>query len=361
MNGFGTQFAGCVYVKIPRGAAGSPSRHRMPMTPFVDVGSMTPCRSSFTVVNTCDHELPLVTTSVVLATALTSMGVRVVKAQTTPASGSAIAVEPSAVVPSNHPVAASSDGSNGTAAAANSSRYTESDVPTGTPLPDNPTEVSGNVHLGHATSEDLYTWVNQPIALFPGASGEGIFSGSAVIDTNGVVAIYTLNTAEKQIQEIGCSYDNGYSFIKYSGNPVMDSNTTQFRDPKIIWYAPTDTSKPTPNIGDASSLSGTLKFTFLSSGTGEYVSRGTFIFSGDVWLDRGHTGALSDNPYFTDKSYRTALYDPASGSWNIFGIIDRSILGIVVNGGVPVATSVFFLIKPLESYDPESRESERRR
>ncbi|KAL5387680.1 hypothetical protein DPSP01_003476 [Paraphaeosphaeria sporulosa] len=141
----------------------------------------------------------------------------------------------------------------------------------------------------------------------------------------------------------------------------MDSNTTQFRDPKIIWYAPTDTSKPTPNIGDASSLSGTLKFTFLSSGTGEYVSRGTFIFSGDVWLDRGHTGALSDNPYFTDKSYRTALYDPASGSWNIFGIIDRSILGIVVNGGVPVATSVFFLIKPLESYDPESRESERRR
>ncbi|KAL5389877.1 hypothetical protein PMIN06_001823 [Paraphaeosphaeria minitans] len=116
----------------------------------------------------------------------------------------------------------------------------------------NPTEkVSGNVHWGHATSEDLYTWINQPIALFPGAPGEGIFSGSAVIDvnntsgffpnqTNGVVAIYTLNTAEKQTQEIAYSYDNGFSFVKHSGNPVIDSNNTQFRDPKVIWYASTE-------------------------------------------------------------------------------------------------------------------------
>lgn len=66
----------------------------------------------------------------------------------------------------------------------------------------NPTAaVAGNQHWGHATSTDLYHWVNQPIALFPPADDTFVFSGSAVVDvnntsgffpnqTNGVVAIY---------------------------------------------------------------------------------------------------------------------------------------------------------------------------
>lgn len=66
----------------------------------------------------------------------------------------------------------------------------------------NPTaSVAGNQHWGHATSEDLYHWTNQPIALFPPKKDEYIFSGSAVTDPNntsgffpnqknGVVAIY---------------------------------------------------------------------------------------------------------------------------------------------------------------------------
>jgi beta-fructofuranosidase len=117
---------------------------------------------------------------------------------------------------------------------------------------DNPTAaVAGNQHWGHATSEDLYSWINQPIALFPGSPTEGIFSGSAVVDanntsgffpnqTNGVVAIYTLNTPERQTQDIAYSFDNGYTFSKYKNNPVIDSNSNQFRDPKVFWYAPTE-------------------------------------------------------------------------------------------------------------------------
>lgn len=110
--------------------------------------------------------------------------------------------------------------------------------------------IAGNQHWGHTTSKDLYHWENQPIAIFPGAEGEGIFSGSAVIDvnntsgffpnqTNGVVAMYTLNTAKEQIQEIAYSQDGGYTFNKYSGNPVISINSTEFRDPKVLWYAPT--------------------------------------------------------------------------------------------------------------------------
>lgn len=66
----------------------------------------------------------------------------------------------------------------------------------------NPTGiVAGNQHWGHATSEDLYHWTNQPIALFPPEDDVFVFSGSAVVDVNntsgffpdqdnGVVAIY---------------------------------------------------------------------------------------------------------------------------------------------------------------------------
>ncbi|WVW82177.1 hypothetical protein I302_104183 [Kwoniella bestiolae CBS 10118] len=112
----------------------------------------------------------------------------------------------------------------------------------------NPTDVvAGNQHWGHATSPDLYTWTNQPIALFPPNSTSGVFSGSIVTDpgntsgffpntTNGVVAIYTLNTPEKQTQEIAYSFDDGYTFTPYAGNPVLDVNSKQFRDPKVVRY-----------------------------------------------------------------------------------------------------------------------------
>ncbi|KAI4173039.1 MAG: hypothetical protein LQ343_003149 [Gyalolechia ehrenbergii] len=115
----------------------------------------------------------------------------------------------------------------------------------------NPTDtVAGNQHWGHATSRDLYHWENQPIAIYPGAQGEGIFSGSSVIDvnntsgffpnqTNGVVAIYTLHTEEEETQEIAYSIDGGYTFTKYARNPVISINSTQFRDPKVSWYPPT--------------------------------------------------------------------------------------------------------------------------
>lgn len=112
----------------------------------------------------------------------------------------------------------------------------------------NPTDVvAGNQHWGHATSLDLYHWANQPIALSPPTSDSGIFSGSAVVDTNntsgffpnqtnGVVAIYTLNQPGRQTQEIAYSTDGGYTFTPYTNNPVIDIDWDNFRDPKVIRY-----------------------------------------------------------------------------------------------------------------------------
>ena len=94
----------------------------------------------------------------------------------------------------------------------------------------------------------MYHWENQQIAIYATADAQ-IFSGSAVVDlnntsgffpnqTNGVVAIYTLNTAEEQVQDIAYSHDGGYTFIKYADNPVLTSGTgsNQFRDPKVIRF-----------------------------------------------------------------------------------------------------------------------------
>ena len=61
-------------------------------------------------------------------------------------------------------------------------------------------------------------------------------SGFFPNQTNGIVAIYTLNTKKEQAQEIAYSLDGGFTFIRYAGNPVISVNSTQFRDPKVIWY-----------------------------------------------------------------------------------------------------------------------------
>lgn len=98
----------------------------------------------------------------------------------------------------------------------------------------------------------------------------------------------------------------------------------------------------------ADTLAGTLDFNFSSSASGEYISGGTSISSGDVWLDRGHTDAYSD-PFFNDKFSATGLWNKDEGAWRLSGIIDRSIIEIFLNGGELSATSIFFPTRPLDT------------
>lgn len=115
----------------------------------------------------------------------------------------------------------------------------------------------GPMHWGHATSADLIHWAQQPVALYPDSLGY-IFSGSAVVDksnTSGLgknghtplVAIFTHHdpAGEKegrnnyQNQSMAYSLDNGKTWIKYAGNPVLKNlGITDFRDPKVMWYKP---------------------------------------------------------------------------------------------------------------------------
>ena len=109
-----------------------------------------------------------------------------------------------------------------------------------------------NMHWGHAVSTDLLHWEELPVALHPDTIGT-IFSGSAVIDygnTAGynakdepaMVAFYTADHPKSQRQCMAYSLDEGLTFTKYEGNPIIDSydkwQSHDTRDPKVFWYAP---------------------------------------------------------------------------------------------------------------------------
>lgn len=109
-----------------------------------------------------------------------------------------------------------------------------------------------NMHWGHAVSRDLVRWQELPIALYPDQHGTA-FSGSAVIDYNNtsgfgsrenpaMIALYTADSPDKEVQCLAYSLDKGRSWKTYERNPVIDSkarwNTKDTRDPKVFWYEP---------------------------------------------------------------------------------------------------------------------------
>lgn len=114
--------------------------------------------------------------------------------------------------------------------------------------------VWGPMHWGHAVSKDMMKWKHKPVALFPDEHGL-IFSGSAVMDHNNtsgfgtedqtaMVAIFTYHdmageqAGKKDFQTQGIAYslNNGDSWTKYEGNPVIgNTGIKDFRDPKVFW------------------------------------------------------------------------------------------------------------------------------
>lgn len=114
--------------------------------------------------------------------------------------------------------------------------------------------VWGPMHWGHATSTDMVHWEHQPIALYPDSLGY-IFSGSAVVDSNNtsgfgkdgeipLVAIFTHHDpkgekegrSDYQNQSLAYSLDEGKTWTKYAGNPVLiNPGIKDFRDPKVSW------------------------------------------------------------------------------------------------------------------------------
>ncbi len=114
------------------------------------------------------------------------------------------------------------------------------------PLADAP----GNISWGHAVSRDLLHWDQLPVAI-PFQGGIMAFSGCAVVDWENssglgidgqppLVIAFTGHHDGKSLedQRLAYSTDRGRSWNLYAGNPVLDINQKDFRDPKVFWHAP---------------------------------------------------------------------------------------------------------------------------
>ena len=111
-----------------------------------------------------------------------------------------------------------------------------------------------NMSWGHATSSDLVRWTEQPLAI-PQGTDHDVFSGSVVVDHENtsrfgtaqdppLVAIYTSAFHDgRQSQSLAFSTDDGSTWTKYAGNPVLDRGSNDFRDPHVFRYGSGDTAR----------------------------------------------------------------------------------------------------------------------
>jgi len=105
--------------------------------------------------------------------------------------------------------------------------------------------VHGPMHWGHASSPDLTTWIEHPIALHPDALGT-CFSGSAIETPSGEVKLfYTAHRtrpdgSDFQVQCL-VHADRGLTrFTPDQHNPIVGNpGLLVFRDPKVFWHAQT--------------------------------------------------------------------------------------------------------------------------
>ena len=107
----------------------------------------------------------------------------------------------------------------------------------------------GHMSWGHAVSSDLLHWHELPVAIAE-RDGLMIFTGSVVVDhdnssglctkqTECLVAIYTGSReppqVHRQTQNVAVSQDNGRTWTPFAGNPVLDLQLGDFRDPSVSW------------------------------------------------------------------------------------------------------------------------------
>lgn len=110
----------------------------------------------------------------------------------------------------------------------------------------------GNMHWGHAVSDDMIFWKELDDTLFPDEMGT-MFSGCAFVDAKNVSGLkendndvillfYTaagdtseLSKNREFTQCLAYSIDNGKTYKKYKDNPIIQNIDGANRDPKVIY------------------------------------------------------------------------------------------------------------------------------
>lgn len=216
----------------------------------------------------------------------------------------------------------------------------------------------GNMSWGHAVSSDLVHWRHLPIVLTPQPDGydkDGVFSGCCVDDNGVMTIVYT--GVSPQVQCIARSHDNGRTFEKYQGNPVIAAppvdNVEGFRDPFVWkngdwWYVV---------IGSGIKGEGGTAFLYRSKNleSWEYLNRiatgfgvmwecPNFFPLGDKWLlavspygECKYTVGDFDGRHFTPTQWRRMDLGGRAGFYAPNCLVDekgrRIIWGWITGGG----------------------------
>lgn len=185
----------------------------------------------------------------------------------------------------------------------------------------------GDIHWGHAASDDLVHWRDLPIALAPTPGGPdeaGVFSGCAVNNAGVPTIIYTGTRGERhqfQTQCLATSQDGLLTWEKYPANPII-------RDLPPIARQPRDFRDP-------------------------YVWRGDdawYMVLGSRIQDVGGAVFLYRSPNLIDWEYLEPLLinstGPQTGIWecpNFFPLGDRWVLIVSSHTGTATGTVIYFV------------------
>lgn len=98
------------------------------------------------------------------------------------------------------------------------------------------------IHWGHATSTDLVTWTDQPVALSPGDDGpdrDGCWSGVLVDDDGIPTILYSGRDGDRELPCLATGSADLTTWVKDPANPVIDGypeglELTAYRD-HCVW------------------------------------------------------------------------------------------------------------------------------
>ncbi|MGW8883735.1 glycoside hydrolase family 32 protein [Streptomyces sp. NPDC055749] len=97
------------------------------------------------------------------------------------------------------------------------------------------------IHWGHATSRDLVTWTDEPVALVPGTEGpdrDGCWSGVLVDDGGTPTLVYSGRHGESELPCVATGSADLRTWRKDPANPVIaappEGDLTAFRD-HCVW------------------------------------------------------------------------------------------------------------------------------
>jgi fructan beta-fructosidase len=184
-----------------------------------------------------------------------------------------------------------------------------------------------DMHWGHSVSKDLVHWEEWPVALFPNAAGQ-CYSGTTIV-TKGALPPLTTKSAPVIFfsgtapfaQHIATTTDDGKTWQRFAGNPVIKNMGDGDRDPKVVWHEASqhycmvlyvggpDTyrflrSKDHVNWEQTQSIPGWFEcpefFPVKSAVTGE-----------DLWLLYGcyRTGKDAPKPFHSNSCYQLGRFD----------------------------------------------------